>query len=48
MDLKEEFNKSEVSSEPLAKEALIKSSRVSSGTDKKEGEVWGDGFHPLS
>jgi cobyric acid synthase len=43
MDLKEEFNKSEVASE-----SLVKSSRVSSGMEKKEGEIWGDGFHLLS
>jgi hypothetical protein len=41
IDLKEEFNKSGV-----AEENLIKSSRItSSGTQKKEREIWGDGFH---
>ena len=44
MDLKEEFNKSDVASESVIRPYSISSSLV----EKKEGEIWGDGFHLLS
>jgi hypothetical protein len=44
MDLKEEFNKSEVASESMIR-PLSLSSNIA---EQKEGEIWGDGFHLLS